>query len=139
MTCDFKNECTSQYRRVFYEIHDPDIEKIRKYYYSDEGQDIYFLRGHFAETTFALMMEIRNFRGIKTRGLKKANNELTIEEIYHNIRKLEKHTTVTFLKLLYNMCKNEIKTNGKIDFTFLRKFKDRFIKKDDILRGIRDD
>ena len=68
---EFKSECTSQYRRILYELYDQNIEEIRKYYYSDEGQEIYFQRGHFAETSFAILLESRNFRGIKTRGLKK--------------------------------------------------------------------
>ena len=125
--CEFKSECTSQYRRIFYEHYDPSIEEIRRYYYSDEGQDIYFKRGHFAETGFAILLESRNFRGIKTQGLKKANNELTICEIHHNILKLEKHTTNKFLKLILNIVKKFKKENGKVDFSCIQKFKGKFI------------
>ena len=33
ISCEFKSECTSQYRRIFYEHYDADIEEIRRYYY----------------------------------------------------------------------------------------------------------
>ena len=124
--CEFKSECTSQYRRILYELYDPNIEEIRKYYYSDEGQEIYFQRGHFAESSFAILLESRNFRGIKTRGLKKVNNELTISEIHHNLIKLEKHTTNKFLKLILNILKRVKKDNMKIDFSCIQKFKGKY-------------
>ena len=36
LKCEFKNECTSQYRRIIYDPYDPIIEKIRQLYYSQE-------------------------------------------------------------------------------------------------------
>lgn len=135
--CEFKSECTSQYRRIFYEHYDPDIEEIRRFYYSNEGQEIYFKRGHFAETGFAILFESRNFRGIKTKGLKKVNNELTISEIHHNLLKLEKHTTNKFLKLILNIVKNFKKENGKADFSCIEKFKGEFVIQNDVISGIR--
>ena len=52
LKCEFKKECTSQHRKILYEPYPPTIEKIRKVYYFDEGQEIYYLRGHYAETSF---------------------------------------------------------------------------------------
>ena len=98
---------------------------------------IFQKRGHFAETGFAILLESRNLRGIKTKGLKKANNELTISEIHYNILKLEKHTTNKFLKLIPNIVKKFKKENGKVDFSCIQKFKGKFIIQNDITTGIR--
>lgn len=138
ISCEYKAECTSQHRRILYELHDPNIEEIRRFYYSDEGQEIYFQRGHFAESSFAILLESRNFRGIKTRGLKKVNDELTISEIHHNIKKLEKHTTNKFLKLILNTVKKYKKENGEIDFFRIRELKEKLIIQNDVITGIRD-
>ena len=138
ISCDYKSQCTSQYRKIFYEHYDPDMEEIRRFYYSDEGQKIYYKRGHFAESSFATLLEARNFRGIKTRGLKKANNELTLCEIHHNIKKIEKHTTNKFLKLILNTVKKYKKDNGQADFSCIEKFKGKFIFQKHVITGIRD-
>ena len=114
------------------------MEEIRKLYYSDEGQEIYSQRGHFAETSFAVLLEVRNFRGIKTYGIEKANNELMDWEIYHNIKKYEKHTTNKFLKLLTNMAKAYKKEHGKLDFFFITELREKLIIKNDVIMGIRD-
>ena len=137
--CEFKSECTSQHKRVFYEHHDKDLESIRRLYYSKKGQEIYYQRGHYAETSFAVLLEIRNFRGIKTRSLTKANNELTIWEIHHNIKKFQKHTSNKFLKLLYNKSKNEKETDENIDLSFIKKIKEKLIIRKHVIIGIRDD
>ena len=136
--CEFKLECTSQHKRVFYEYYDKDIESIRKLYYSEKGQEIYSKRGHYAETSFAILLESRNFRGIKTKGLKNTNNELTIWEIHHNVKKFQKHTTNNFLKLICNMAKEQFKTGGTIDLSFIRKLKEKLIIKKEVIKGIRD-
>ena len=136
ISCEFKNECTTQHRRVLYELYDEDIEKVRRLYYSDEGQEIYFKRGHFAETSFAILLESRNFRGIKTRGLKKANMELTIAEIHHNIKKFEKHTTNTVLKEILNMAKEYLKTHRTIDFSLLENLKEKYIIENNVITRI---
>ena len=135
--CEFKNECTSQHRRIFYQLYDEDIEKIRKYYYSKEGQEIYCKRGHFAETSFAVL-ESRNFRGIKTKGLEKANNELTLSEIHHNIKKFEKHTTNEFLKEILKIIKEYKKNYRKIDFSLLEKLREKYIMEKDVIIRIED-
>ena len=139
ISCKYKSECTSQYRRILYEHYDENMEEIRRFYYSDEGQEIYFQRGHFAESSFAILLESRNFRGIKTKGLKKANDELTISEIHHNIKKLEKHTTNKFLKLILNKVKKYKKENQIIDFFCIEKFKGKFIMQNDVITGISGD
>ena len=137
LKCEFKNECTSQYRRIIYDPYDPIIEKIRQLYYSQEGQEIYYLRGHFAETSFALLLEIRNHRGIKTKGLEKVNNEMTIHEIHHNIKKFEKHTTNNFLKYLLKYIKKYKKQHGKINFISLEEIREKLIIENNIIKGIR--
>lgn len=137
LKCEFKNECTSQYRRIIYDPYDPIIEKIRQLYYSQEGQEIYSLRGHFAETSFALLLEIRNHRGIKTNGLEKVNNELTIHEIHHNIKKFEKHTTNNFLKYLLKYIKKYKKQHGKINFISIEEIREKLIIENNIIKGIR--
>ena len=108
------------------------MEEIRRFYYSDEGQEIYFQRGHFAESSFAILLESRNFRGIKTKGLKKANDELTISEIHHNIKKLEKHTTNKFLKLILLLFLNKNKLS--ITCFLLNNYQKTFSNKKNILR-----
>ena len=137
LKCKYKNECTSQYRRIFYESYDPIIEKIRQLYYSKEGQEICRLRGHYAETSFALLLEIRNHRGIKTKGLEKVNNEMTLHEIHHNIKKYEKHTTNTFLKYILKFTQEYKKQHGEINFISLEKIREKFIIKNDIIKGIK--
>ena len=138
ITCKYKSECTSQHSRVFYEDYDEVLEEIRKLYYSEEGQAIYLQRGHFAESSFAILLGSRNFRGIKTRGIEKANKELTDWEILHNIKKYEKHTTNKFLKLLLNSGKKYKQKHGKLDFSFIRKIREKLIIKNDVITGIRD-
>ena len=137
--CEFKPECTSQHKRVFYEYYDKDIEAIRQLYYSDKGQNIYSKRGHYAETSFAILLESRNFRGLKTKGLKNTNNELTIWEIHHNIKKFQKHTTNKFLKLICNLAKKQLKTEKTIDLSFIKKFQEKLIINKDVIKGIRDE
>ena len=138
ISCEHKNNCTSQHRRIFYELYDPDIEEIKRFYYSKEGQDIYSKRGHYAETSFAVLLESRNFRGLKTKGLKNTNNELTLSEIHHNIKKFEKHTTNKFLKLLLNKIKKIKKTKKNIDFTLFKEYKDKYTIQNGMIKDIRD-
>lgn len=86
------------HRSIFCEVYDGDIGEIMGFYYSGEGQEIYSKRGPYAETSFAVLLESRNFRGLKIKGLKNTNDESTLSEIHHNIKKFEKHTTNKFLK-----------------------------------------
>ena len=83
------------------------------------------------------MFESRNFRGLKTKGLKNNNNELTLAEIHYNIKKFEKHTTNKFLKLLLNIIRKTKKTNKNIDFTLFDKYQDNYLFQNDVLKDIR--
>ena len=47
---------------------------------------------------FDSLLESRNFRGIKNRGIQRVNDELTQYAITHNIKKIYKHTSVNVLK-----------------------------------------
>ena len=138
ISCKYKSECTSQYRRILYEHYDENMEEIRRFYYSDEGQEIYFQRGHFAESSFAILLESRNFRGIKTRGIENVNMELTFYEIHHNIKKYEKLTTNKFLRLLFHEIKREKEKTGNIDFIFIEKISKKLIIKNGVIKEIRD-
>ena len=133
LKCEFKKDCTSQHRRIFYEPYDPYIEEIRRFYYSEEGQEIYYLRGHMAETSFALLLTIRNFRGIKTKGLEKVNNELTLFEIHHNVKKYEKHTTNDALRFILKKVREYKRKYGKVDFFIFEEIKENLIFEDDVL------
>ena len=83
------------------------------------------------------MLESRNFRGLKTKGLKNTNNELTLSEIHHNIKKFEKHTTNKFLKLILNNIKKIKKINKNIDFTLFNEYQDKYIIQNDVIKDIR--
>ena len=85
-----------------------------------------------------MLLESRKFRGLKTKGLKNTNNELTLSEIHHNIKKFEKHTTNKFLKLLLNKIKKIKKTKKNIDFTLFEEYKDKYIIQNDMIKDIRD-
>ena len=111
--------------------------KEKRFYYSKEGQEIYHLRGHFAETSFAILLMSRNFRGLKTHGIKKTNDELTLCEIEHNLKKFDDLTTNKFLKLILNKIRKHKKETQKVDFSFIHQFKGKYIKKDDVLWDIR--
>lgn len=84
--------------------------KSKKTYYSKWGQKIYSGRGSNAEGNFRILLESRNFRGIKNRGTKRVNDELTQYAITHNIKKIHKHTTVNVLKTILNLIKQNIET-----------------------------
>ena len=140
LKCKFKKECTSQHRRIIYEPYNPYIEEIRKLYYSDEGQTIYYQRGHFAETSFAVLLESRNFRGIKTKGLEKVNNELTLYEIHHNIKKYEKHVSIKILKFILKYVREyKRENNSKIDFFIFDEIREKLIIENDIIIGLKGD
>lgn len=138
LKCENRTECCSQYRRVIYEDYDKYIEEIRRFYYSKEGQEIYKQRAHFAESSFAILLESRNFRGIKTRGIERINNELTLFEIHHNVKKFEKHTTNKFLKLFLNFIKNNKDNDENEDFFSGNNFKIKFIKNNDVITRFED-
>lgn len=55
---------------------------------------IYSRRGSNTEANFRTILESRNFRGIKNRGIKRVTDELTQYAITHNIKKIHKHRTL---------------------------------------------
>lgn len=85
--CPDHDLCTSENKRTIKDKHDPILDFIKRTYYSEEGQEMYFGRESHAEGAFAILFESRNFRGIKTRWTKRVNDELTLTTITHNIKK----------------------------------------------------
>lgn len=137
ITCKFKKQCNTPYKKYFYEPYEDGVAELKNFYYSKEGQEIYAGRAHFAETSFGTLLESRNFRGIKTRGIEKANNELTICEVYHNLKKLEKHLSLDVLKFLLRYIREMKKSNENIDISILNEFKGKFIMENDLIIGIK--
>ena len=86
LTCLDHDICTSQSKRTIKDRCDMEIDEIKKTYYSEWGQETYSGRGSHAEGNFGTLQESRNFRGIKTRGTKRINDELTQYAITHNIK-----------------------------------------------------
>lgn len=105
--------------------------KSKKTYYSEWGQKTYSGRGPNAEGNFGTLRESRNFRGIKTRGIKRVNNELTRYAITHNIKKIHKHMDVKVLKSILNLIKKEKTKNRKIDINILDNLISKFIIKEE--------
>ena len=62
---------------------------------------------------------------------------MTLQEIHHNIKKYEKHTTNSFLKYLLKYIKKYKKQYGKINFTSLEEIREKLIIENDIIKGIR--
>ena len=96
--CPYKEKCAKKYtyKRLLH-LNSTILDEIQEKYESPEGQKLYKKRAIYAEGNFAILKESRNFRGIKRRGLKNANIELTINSIIHNIKKIDKYKQVTFI------------------------------------------
>ncbi|WP_366208853.1 transposase [uncultured Methanobrevibacter sp.] len=94
-------------------------------------------RGSNAEGNFGTLIEARNFRGIKNRGTKRVNDELTQCAITHNIKKIHKHTTVNVLKTILNLIKTEKIKRKKVDINIIDELIKEFIFKDEILIDIK--
>ena len=97
------------------------------------GQKIYHGRGSNAEGNFGTLLESRNFRGIKTRGTKRVNDELTQYAITHNIKKIHKHTDVNILKNILNLIKQEKTKRRKVNINIIDELIEDFIMEDDII------
>ena len=110
-----------------------EINEIKKIYYSEWGQKIYSKRGSNAEGNFATLLEPRNFRGIKTRGIKRVKDELTQYAITHNIKKIHKHTTVNVLKTILNIIKQEKTKHKNVDINIIDEIIKEFIIEDEII------
>lgn len=120
-------ECTkNEYGRKIEEKFDPILDKIKNEYYTEYGQNAYAGRGPYAEGGFAILLESRNFRGIKTKGMKKANNEMTRTTITHNIKKIHKHINNKTLNKILNEIKKE-KLKQPININIFDKWADNYI------------
>ena len=108
-----------------------EIEEIKKTYYTKWDQETYSRRGSPAEGNFGTLQESRNFRGIKTRGTKRVNDELTQYAITHNIKKIHKHMDVKVLKTILKLIKKEKTKNRKIDINILDNLINNFIIEED--------
>ena len=107
--------------------------KSKKIYYSEWSQKIYSGRGSHAEGNFGTLFESRNFRGIKTRGTKRVNDELTQYAITHNNKKIHKYTTVNVLKTILNLIKQEKTKRRNVDKNIINELIKDFIIDDGII------
>ena len=95
----YKKLCTKDKdKREFREPVNPALEEARFFFYSDFGQERYSHRGRMAETPLAIEFHSRNFRGVKTRGLERINDEMIKTSITHNLKKIHKHMSNYVLK-----------------------------------------
>ena len=131
LTCSDHDICASEPKRKIKDRCDHKIDEIKKTYYSKWGQKTYSGRGPNAEGNFGTLQESRNFRGIKTRGIKRVNDELTQYAITHNIKKIHKHMDVKVLKTILNLIKKEKTKNRKIDINILDNLISKFIIKEE--------
>lgn len=128
-TCPHHDECTSQKKRVIRTINEPEIIQIRKFYESPEGQEAYTKRGPYAEGGFALLLYVRNFRGIRVRGIENVDLELTRFIIQHNILKMYTNVDIIVLKKVLRYIKAQKKTRiATMDM--LWELQGKFIEKD---------
>jgi len=89
--CDYLEECGNGRKREIFHLADPLRNKMWENYNSDWGRKIYKKRFHTGESYFGTLKESRNFRGIKRKSIKRAQMELTLQAIGHNIKKIYKH------------------------------------------------
>lgn len=134
--CPYKELCAKDKdRREFREKINPAIEEVRFFFYSDFGQEYYSHRGHYAESIFAIIFESRNFRGVKNRGLKRVNSELTRSSITHNLKKIHTHITNFVLKKILNKIR-ELKKTQKVTIDIFKEWKDKLVYDRDIIVDI---
>lgn len=132
-TCPDQKKCATESKRKIKDRCESEINEIKKIYYSKWGQKIYFGRGSNAEGNFGTLIESRNFRGIKTRGTKRVNNELTQYTITHNIKKIHKYTTVNVLKTILNLIKQEKTKFRNVNINILDELIKNFIIDNEII------
>ena len=129
--CRYLAKCSKkEYRREITDTFDPILDKIKKEYYTEYGQTAYSGRGSHAEGGFAILLESRNFRGIKTKGVKKANNEMTRTTITHNIKKIHKHINNKTLNKILKKIKKE-KQKQEINMNIFDKWINNYIIEND--------
>ncbi|KZX15584.1 hypothetical protein MBCUT_14190 [Methanobrevibacter cuticularis] len=89
--CKYLKKCTKNRKREIFHLAHPLRIKMREDYNSDFGRKIYKKRFHTGEVNFAILKESRKFSGIKRKTMKKAETELTLQSIAHNIKIIHKH------------------------------------------------
>ena len=132
-TCPDQDKCATESKRKIKDRCETEINEIKKIYYSDWGQEIYSGRGSNAEGNFGTLLESRNFRGIKNRGTKRVNDELTQYAITHNIKKIHKHTSANVLKTILNLIKQEKTIRRNVDINIIDKLIKNFIIENEII------
>ena len=129
--CHYKKLCAKDKdRREFRESVNPALEEARFFFYSDFGQEGYSHRGHMAETPFAIEFHSRNFRGVKTRGLARVNDEMIKTSITHNLKKIHKHMSNHVLKSMLDEIRR-LKQTQEVTMDILKEWKDLLVYKDD--------
>jgi hypothetical protein len=89
--CPLASRClpkNKQTRRVGRDEHEPARERMKQRMESDAGKAQYKKRAWSAETPFAVLKAVMNFRRFLLRGLKKAGQELRWAAIAYNLKKL---------------------------------------------------
>lgn len=89
--CKYGKECYKGIKREIFRTANPLKNKMSENYNSDLGKQTYQKRFHTGETYFAILKESRKFPGIKRKTTKKAQTELTLQTIAHNIKIIHKN------------------------------------------------
>ena len=134
--CPYKALCAKDKdRREFREPLNPAVEEAKFFFYSEFGQDYYSHRAHFAESTFGILFESRNFRGPKTRGLGRVNSEMIRATTTHNLKKIDKHMTNYVLRKMLDRIR-VLKRTQKVDMDILKEWKDKLVYEGDVIVDI---
>ena len=89
--CKYNQECSKGRKREIFRSANPLKIKMSENYNSYLGKETYKKRFHTGETYFAILKKSRKFPGIKRKTTKKAQTELTLQTIAHNIKIIHKH------------------------------------------------
>lgn len=89
--CIYSQECYKGIKREIFRTANPLKIKMSENYNSDLGKQTYKKRFHTGETYFAILKKSRKFPGIQRKTTKKAQTELTLQTIAHNIKIIQKH------------------------------------------------
>ena len=136
-TCPDHDKCTKESKRKIKDRYDPILDSIRDDYYSEFGQETYPKRGSKSEGIFAILFESRNFRGLRTTGLKRANDEMTLTAITHNLKKINKHLEISVLKTILKLIIEAKKEHGHVNMSIFDNWKDKFKMKEDKIVELR--
>jgi transposase len=89
--CPLASKClpkNATARRVSRDEHEPQRERMKQRMESDAGKAQYKRRAWSAETPFAVLKTVMNFRQLLLRGIEKAAQELCWAAIAYNLKKL---------------------------------------------------